>query len=320
MKTAVVFLDVENQIINVVLGKLLKQVKVSDVGVDHNVDFFNTLFSEHKVVLVDQASVVTKDEFFSSIGGQSETERMMATSEDDVEAPIIESRAAVKTLPKSAVVQTPRPQATVASNYSEGIWLRSNAKAIIIIDDIYNPEQAGLARLGGERMSVSLHPDRALDISALDKEQVKKSRILRKLLSNGTLSECTSREAQAIEDKYWAKENQKRKLEDKDLDKMLIPDGVSAEDYASGVRTDDEITTVNIDAREDVEPETDYDDLLKTMRKNREEPAEVETKMTLAQQLAMAEEAETAPRRQLVRERAPVDPTQTAKGLRSRHR
>ncbi len=320
MKTAVVF--VENQVINVVLGKLLKQVKVSDLPLDHNVEFFETLFSEHRVVIVDQVSPITKDAFYSSFDQASATERLMAAEagDDDVEAPIIESRSSVKTLPKSTVAKT-ATKVEARENYSYGIWLKSNAKAIIIIDDIYTDQ--ALKNVPGAKMSLCIHPDRAIDISTLDKEQVKRSQILRKLLGNGTLSECSSAEAQQIEDRYWAAEDKKRGLEDKALDKMILPAGVSAADFASGVRADDEVINIDLtNEREDKgEPATDYDDLLKTMRKNREEPAPVEPQMSLAQQIAMAEEDAALNRRtNIVARERQVDPTKPqARGFRRTH-
>jgi hypothetical protein len=329
MKTAVVFVD--NNVVNIVLGKLLKQVKTSELALDHNVEFFEILFSEHQVVIVDQVTPITKEAFFSSFDtGESETERLMAAEASGTQ--IIE-RPAPKYVPKhqpqlaQAAPPPPRPAPRpepmpVPEEKGYGIWLKSNAKAIIIVDDILTDQ--AMKNVPGAKMSLCIHPDRAVDISTFDKQQIKKSNILRKLLANGTLSECSYREAQQIEDRYWAKEDAKRAIDDKDLDKMILKGGVSAADYASGVRADDEIQTVDFTSEvangKEAPVETEYDDLLKTMRKNREEPQE-EPQSTLAQQIAMAEEDEAAiaaarQRRMATRDRE-VDPSKPqARGFR----
>lgn len=312
---AVLFID--NDTVSVVLGKLLKQVKIQELSATHNAEFFNTLFSEHMVVIVDAVRPISRDEFYMSFDGVEPTETEKTVASEPVAAepePKIKMRLQV-------------PQAAPQEETRDGsIWIRHTQPAIIIVDDLFT--SAEIRGAPGSRMSLAIPPNRAVDLSALDKDDVKKSVFLRKLLANGTLFQITPSEARKLEGRFWAAENKKKELDDKHLEKLLIPAGRSAADYAENPDADG----TEIDLTNEVEtdnPETEFDDLLKTMKKARVAPVqeeEVEVRetargATLAEQVRMAESMPEAPKRKLAERQREVDPDAIApKGFAKRHR
>lgn len=308
MKTAVLF--IENNIIKVVFGNLLKCVRADQLTQDHNKAFFNKLFAEHTVVVVETVGALTEDALYEMFEGG-----VAAAAPSPEPAPT----------PKPIQAQVHRPAPAQPKIEQEepkpaGWWIRSNAKATVIIDDIFTGQD--IPDVPGAKKALSVPYNRPINLAEYDLEQVKKSAILRKLLANQTIVPCTPAEAAVLEQEYWRDQEENESVKDADLDRIIVKPGKKAIDLVDG--DDDDDTTINLD--DDVRTgntSTEYDDILKTMRKTAAEPAPAVGgggSFTLMEQVAMAEAEQPRPRPQLNRQRAAADPAARAQGFKKAHR
>jgi hypothetical protein len=308
MKTAVLF--IENNIIKVVFGNLLKCVRADQLTLDHNKAFFNKLFAEHTVVVVETVGALTEDALYEMFEGG--VAAAAPSPEPATPAPKpIQSAVAPKTAPAQPKIQE--------EEHRVGWWIKSNAKATIIIDDIYTGQD--IPDVPGAKKALAVPYNRPVNLAEYDLEQVKKSTYLRKLLGNQTLVPCSPAEAEILEREYWRQQEADESVKDADLDKILVKPGKRAIDLVDG--DDDDGTTIDLteDARTG-DTSTEYDDILKTMRKTAEPQPAVGGggSFTLMEQVALAEAEQPRQRPNLHRQRAEADPTARAQGFKRAHR
>jgi hypothetical protein len=243
IKTALMFVD--DGAIKVAFGQSLKCVKFGEVSKDYNARFFEKLFAEASVFVVDNAEQMTQESFAEYVSGLSGTEQATAGPASEVQAPaghVQEKR------------QTAAPNAAPKRAGSQ--LFRSTAQTYIIVEDL--PVGDSLRGTEAKRY-LSLPPNKAINLSVLDQEAVRNSSILKGLISDGTLVPCSSQEAMELErgaataaldsrDDQWS---------------PMIPADVKAEDFASqssskgmiGASDMHEAATINVGS--ETEPEYD---------------------------------------------------------------
>lgn len=177
MKNALVFID--NNQIKVVFGSVIKIIKVNEMKLSYNVSFFEQLFKEANVYSVQQISKLTIDQLFDMSPIESK-------SDDE------------KKIDKSINNHSSEKDSQEEENDDLDFWVMSNAATSIIIDDLFT----GRDIAEGIPESLSIPHGRAVNLSNLNQEAVKASRILRRLMDNKTLARCSKREAFEMERKY----------------------------------------------------------------------------------------------------------------------
>jgi hypothetical protein len=274
-KNAVVFIDDPEQTVKVAIGNTLKVVKYSDLQLEHNKRFFERLFAEADVYVVDKVSPLPKEKFEQFIEGiQSGEVGPQAEAEAEVEAPQV----------RKPVTQR-APQRQVPAPAQRSSYLRSAAKTHIIIDDLYVGE--GIRGDKTLKRALAIAPNTAINLALLDKEAVENSVILQQLMRDNILVPCTPVEAAKLQQlaDQKAEEDSKTTLE-------IVSDGTSgsAERYAEGVRRG----AVSVDDVEEIKIEDDG-----------KEPEDITStgQLTMDQMLRMTGAADDgqspAPRRQL---------------------
>jgi hypothetical protein len=294
MKNALIFVD--GGVVKVVFGSSIKVMRPDEVGLGHNKEFLGKLFAGHRVLFVERAAEMSMDEFLSGVSAKL------------VRQPEPESKT--QRLPASAIAVGPARQARPGSAPGpepSGQWIKSNAKTIIIIDDL--PTNDELAP--GIKKALSLQPGRVTSLGALDQAKVAASTTLRRLIQNGTVSFSDPTEAMRLDiehDEMTQQENDARLAQ-----YSPIIEG-PAHDYASRGLPDEthgaammEITD-DAPARPNPEDSGTMSDLMSMIADDSGVPAE-------------EPRAEPAPRRPLAARPRPeaVDPTSVARRIGRKH-
>lgn len=218
-KTSLMF--VEDGLLKVAFGNSLKTIKFDDISKDYNRAFFEKLFKETKVLVVDGVSVLTADNFeafltqvSAPVGGRAEPEPQAAPEP----APEPEKKAQIK---REVVADLVSP--------ASGVFIKSNAKTTIIIDDLFTNQDVEIAP--GQKKALAVSPDLPVNLSNLDPVQVRRSSILRRLIANGTFEPISAGEALKMEQEHEAKQAEEEKSS---LDQWapILDSGVSAKRYA----------------------------------------------------------------------------------------
>lgn len=179
-KTAVIYMD--GDLMKVVFGRTVKELYADRVLEDQA--FFERLFKDYRVVVVEKAAEVT----LPQIVGMDEGKSSGPVAHDKTVEKSPEQAPAAKTAAKK------EPEKT-------GMWIKSTSRTTIIIDDL----PTGIEIAPGVPMTFSVPHDRAVSMANLDPETVQKSNILKRLLANGTLTWVTGSEAQQMEAEYAVK-------------------------------------------------------------------------------------------------------------------
>lgn len=177
-KTAVIFMD--GDLMKVVFGRTVKELYADRVIEDQA--FFERLFKDYRVVVVEKAAEVT----LPQIVGMDEGKSSGPTAHDK---PVEKNTERDKTF------------RTEKKAEKDGLWIKSTSRTTIIIDDL----PTGTELAPGVPMTFSVPHDRAVSMASLDPELVQKSNILKRLLANGTLEWATGTEAQQMEAEYVVK-------------------------------------------------------------------------------------------------------------------
>jgi len=187
-------LIIDEGIVKVVVGNTLKVCKVSELNLPHNVRFFERLFSDSKVFSVDSLSEVSASDF-AKFMNQSVDEAVQDEPDEEVEVPT-ERQQKQADLKKRAIARK-RMIEDDSEAPSELLLYRSTAASHIIVDDL--PVGDTIRGLEGVKRMLSIAPNKAINLSVLDPEAVRKSVILRQLIREGILVPCTPKEAAEIE-------------------------------------------------------------------------------------------------------------------------
>ena len=191
-KTALLFVD--DEMIKVVIGTTLKYAKFSELTLDHNVRFFDRIFSDPNinVFIVDKASQLVRETFDAFVAKVSAADK--AEELDEVEEVEERPRSAPRAAPAARPAQKKQAQTQQQAN---GMRLyRSTSETHIIVEDL--PVGEGVRGESVQRY-LAIAPNKAINLSVLDPEAVNRSVILRQLINDGTLVPCTPREASDLE-------------------------------------------------------------------------------------------------------------------------
>lgn len=241
-KAAILFVDGET--IKIVIGKTLKCMHFSELSATHNIKFIEQLFGQAKVVSIDKVSPLDKNAFDTFV---SKFQSAVSTPEKaSVPPPVSPSKKSAATIREDA------EEESIAS------FFRSLEETTIIVDDL--PTGEDLPNLPGVKRMLAIHPNKAVNLSALPQEAIKNSAILKRLIREGKLIPCTRAEALAIESDY---ERKVREDNDARLDHMAPILTERAADYAAGLSSSGKLDidahdAETIDLTEDVSaPESD---------------------------------------------------------------
>jgi len=290
-KKALLF--VESGVIKVVFGTSLKCIKIEDVFLNHNKAFLDRLFAEHDVLVLQSADYMTREDVdqLATPEEEPQPEYEEAYEEEaydpfpEVEMPPARPRQFRQPAPQQ---RQARPRQAIANQqqrrpaqpqrrpvYDEpvdsGLWIRSNSQVAIIVDDI----PTGGEFSPGQPRKLVVPGNRAIDLACLDQAFVQKSQILKRLLQNGTFSRCSAGEASEIEryNNQRAARDQERDntMRDKQLNNMMVPQGMSAEAWAMGIREADGTIEISENDRDEYDPTME---LARSLRTTREMPVQ----------------------------------------------
>lgn len=230
-KTALLFVD--DECIKVAYGVSIKVVKFQDMSLDYNVRFFDKLFEEWNVIVVESVAPLNKQGLYDFVG---EIQNKPA--------------APVKQASQSTMVRSQEPSAKPVMEVEDDCMLfRFIGQSIVCVDDV--PTGEDFAGMPGVKQTLVIKPDQAINLGKYDPEKVRNSPILKRLIRRGSLVPCTPDEA----DEMIIRADQRNKAEnDARMDRAarMVPPGMKAEDYAERIRRgasmapDDEIETIEV--------------------------------------------------------------------------
>lgn len=186
-RKSLVFVD--DGALKVVFGSSLKVIKPADVAQPYNIQFFDKLFAESDVVVLTSAEVISREKFDAYVDAMGPGEAGGPCRD------VRSDQASAQALPKKQAAKAQR-RMTPDEVVSSGVFIRSNAKTTIVVDDLFtNAEIAP-----GVKKALAVLPDLAVNLSTLDQDQVRKSSILRRLIDNGTFVACSAKDALKMEE------------------------------------------------------------------------------------------------------------------------
>jgi hypothetical protein len=226
-KKAVVFLD--GDIIKIIFGESLKCIPKKEVNLAYNKKFFEQVFSQFKVFMVESANELEKGSFYTWLSLATETE-ITPESKSTKQAPINKKVAEI-----------------IGDVEDDGRMLfRSTEGTTIIIDDL--PTGRDIPGMPGIKETLAIYPYRAIDLAALSPDLLKKSSYLKRLIKDGKLIPCTIAEARSMQEEYDAR---MRSENDARLDAVAPILNERAEDFVSrtvsGKLNVHEAETINVD-------------------------------------------------------------------------
>jgi len=223
-KTALLFID--EYVVKIVYGNYLKCVKFNELKLPHNQKFFNQLFENHNVIMVDNVSLLPRDKFDDWISSIEEVEATTKFAEDFAGAEKKTEKKSVEKQPERKVSKATAAILEEAAEESNRMLFRSTAESTIIVDDFQTNEE--IPGMPGVKKSLAIFPWRAIDLSNFSAESLNKSKYIKRLIREGVLIPCTPQEARAMEEDY-----DKRLKEDNDarLDSVAPILNERVEDY-----------------------------------------------------------------------------------------
>lgn len=240
-------LFIESGVAKIVYGNSLKCVKLEEIDLPYNVEFFEKLFSHCQVLIVEGVQILSYESLRAAVSKEA-----AAAPPPQAQAPVAQQEyqppQCTPHFPPqdSAMAAPPRPQLAPQrplppqpTGPQKSPWIKCNAKTTITIDDLYtNVEIAP-----GMHQAVSIQPNRAFNLQNISPNNVRQSAILRRLLQNGILSPCTAEEAARLEETYLRRQSEQSMMDNRIRDRQIdsaspiIGDGSrgSAEMYAMGM-------------------------------------------------------------------------------------
>lgn len=231
-KTALLF--VIDDSIKVVFGETLKVVKFQAMSLDYNVRFFDKLFDEWEVIVVEKAGPLDKQGLFDFVAQMGAKPPAPARRES-----------------ASAVVRPQQAAPRTMTLDDDCMLFRFIGQSIITVEDV--PSHEDFPGMPGVKQTLVLKPDQAVNLRRYDPERVRTSPTLRRLIQRGSLVPCTPEEA----DELIVKADIKQKAETNarfDRAARMVPADMKAEDYADRIRRgaslmpDDDIETIEVTA------------------------------------------------------------------------
>lgn len=287
-KTALMFVD--ETIIKIVIGDSLKCIKFEDIQASHNIKYIEQLFTKCHVLIVDKASELSKDDFTNWVAALVAVPVKATIADRVTTADKVEAKPAPKQIDPQH--QTKRSAADIlneADDESEKYLYRSTDETTMTIDDLPTGEVMviGTNPKTGEAVTtektLAIHPYKAIDLSRLPVENIKKSAILRRLIREGVLVPCSRKEALDMERRYDEKTRQDNDarldaaapLIDGSVESFVINNGGVANMFNShDAETMDIVDDSPLDARKG---EMSLTDLMKMSGAGDDEMPDVET-------------------------------------------
>jgi hypothetical protein len=166
---------IEEDKLKIVYGDKMRCINVSDLALAHNAEFLEKIFKTTTVFKVDKVLAVATED----ISGLTQMTTSVTRSSPSIDKP-------------SAIATTTRVlEPSSKTNYPEipvnSTWIKSNAQTTIIIDDLFTGSQLSRGGTSVPR-SVALEPGKPFNLGTLTNELLNASKILPRLLSNGTVS------------------------------------------------------------------------------------------------------------------------------------
>lgn len=197
-KNALIIFDEEE--VKIVFGTMMKCFKIDDLK--KNSGFIDRLFSETTVFVLEKVSKIDKETFLAGIQSKNEPEpqedEFFKQDEEDLNQEEEPNQAVKK--PRSVVAELPRKK---PPQKDYGFFVKSTAKSSIIIDDLLTADE--IPDAPGVRKAVAIPYGLAVDLSMMPTEELNKSKILKRLLENGTLIRVHSSEAARLQQEYEKK-------------------------------------------------------------------------------------------------------------------
>lgn len=203
--------------VKIVIGSVMKVVKTGELASPHNLAFFDRMFSEAEVLVVESVSAIGKDGFADMLRAYGATAKAMHAGGPKAKLP---ASRAVPTQEESMA----EPGIPAAD---EGIFYKSHALTHITIDDLPTGREID----EGFPECVSVAPGGAINLSLIEESVVKKSRILQRLIANGTLEPISAQEASRIQ----AAEERRRAAMDRAPGSEILTTSVSS--YIDGAQS-----------------------------------------------------------------------------------
>jgi hypothetical protein len=192
MKTALLF--IEEETLKVAYGQTLKFIPFKDLKLSHNVKFFEQLFQQANVVIVDKVVPFSREEF-DTWSADAQVEIAPAKVPEPVKEPV---------KPKEPVTTKAMAEIVNDAQDDQRILFRSLDETTIVIDDLLSTEN--IPNMPGVKKSIAVFPERAVDLTQIPMENLKKSTCLKRLIREGKLIPCTPAEAAELEAIYQKKE------------------------------------------------------------------------------------------------------------------
>ena len=220
-KKSLIIIDGES--VKVLFGNCVKVVNFTELDSPYNKAFFDRLFSEGRVCGIESVSVLKRNDLETFV------ERVRSGAV--LQRTVAEPQTRPERTPPAIVTEPDEPEAKASMDPNGPIWIKSNAKTTIIVDDLLTDDLVPGTEF---RKAMVITPNVPIDVSRLDKERLRKSKIFRRYLENGTFSITTAAEALRMEEEY-----QTRLQEENDarLDQYAPILGERAEKYQDKVRT-----------------------------------------------------------------------------------
>ena len=201
-KKALFFID--EGVVKIVFGNFVKIVRAEDGDNPQTQEFLKKLFTDYAVLFVQELSEASKEDFDEFLArakqrgviptpkGQGEQATAPVPRAQVAPAP----RAPKSSLPPVSPPDEPEPE-TMTSDLT---WVKTRNGTCIIVDDLFT--DADVRGMTGIKQALSVPAGRAINLAMLNPESLKKSIILRKLLSSGTLVLVDAAEAARMQADY----------------------------------------------------------------------------------------------------------------------
>lgn len=208
-KNTLLFVDDEQ--VKIIFGSKLKCIKFADLLLDHNQKFLDHIFYSTNVVRVDKVARLDRDSFNKFVGqipevlgGQEPQEAQGAQEPKGPEGAPLDRAPAVSD------PMTPRPKTSQITQSVDGmmpqdggdVYIVSNDdRMTIMLDDVFTG--TSIMRDGVEvHQTVALLPNKPVNLATVDQKSLKASKILPRMVKNGTVRQVSYDEAMDLVAKY----------------------------------------------------------------------------------------------------------------------
>ena len=208
-KKALFFID--EGVVKIVFGNFVKVIRAEDGDSPQIQEFLKKLFSDYVVLFVQELSEASKEDFDEFLArakqrGVIPTPKGQGEQQTQATVPVPRTQTApsprtprpsfAPPLPPVTPPDEPEPE-TMTSDLT---WVKTRNGTCIIVDDLFT--DADVRGMTGIKQALSVPAGRAINLAMINPESLKKSIILRKLLSSGTLVLVDAAEAARMQADY----------------------------------------------------------------------------------------------------------------------